>query len=189
VVADAVPQHDQRALGELGAQPAQHVDGVLAVAPRVGPHAHLGLVVQVEPVEGALGRQPGRVGAGALATRRPAVAEVGILVDVRLVNVDQQVLVAPSSSASRSSRNAWRWAGSARPSSFFFHDSFRRCSAAVSRQNRRPKRSSTQCIRRRSVQRRGPLVARRLGRGLLGLLDHAAERGLDLRAKGGPVRR
>jgi hypothetical protein len=48
-----------------------------------------------------------------------------------------------------------------------------------------------QAAQRPAPRRRGPLVARRLGRGLLGLLDHAAERGLDLRAMGGrpPVRR
>jgi hypothetical protein len=42
----------------------------------------------------------------------------------------------------------------------------------------------------RPARRRRPVVARRLGRGLLGIPDHAAERGLDFGAKGGrpPVR-
>ena len=56
----------------------------------------------------------------------------------------------------------------------------------VSRQNRRPKRCSTHAsdgaassAAAAPARRPGP------GRGLLGVADHAAERGLDLRAKGG----
>jgi hypothetical protein len=90
------------------------------------------------------------------AARRPAVA--GILVDVRLVEIDQQVPVARGTIEHRL-EIVQESLALGRPSSFlaFFQDSFRRCSAArmVSRQNRRPKRCSTQCIRRRSVQRGG----------------------------------
>src|SRR4051812_10485430 len=51
VVGRAVPEHDQRLIGELGPQPAQHLDRVFAVGAREGPQPHLALVVQVHPIE------------------------------------------------------------------------------------------------------------------------------------------
>jgi hypothetical protein len=55
-----VPEHDQRARRDLGAQPAQHVDGVIAVGPLVGPDPHRPFVVERQAIERDLGLQAGR---------------------------------------------------------------------------------------------------------------------------------
>jgi len=121
-------------------------------------------------------------------------------VDVRLVNVDQQVLVARRAVEQRLQLVQERLAlGRVGPAQQLF--------GLLPRQLQAMQRGADglaaeppaeallnpvhQAAQRPAPRRRGPLVARRLGRGLLGLLDHAAERGLDLRAKGGrpPVRR
>ena len=97
VVGGAVPQHDQLAVGMFGAQPAEHLDRVLSVGARVRPQPHLALVVKAEAVGGDLGRKARRAGGDPQppAALGPAVAEVGVLVDVRLVQVDQEVPVVP----------------------------------------------------------------------------------------------
>src|SRR6185369_16684683 len=96
VVGGAVPQHDQPAVGMLGAQPAEHVDGVRAVGARVGPQPDLALVVEVEAVERDLGREARRAGGDPQppAALSPAATEIGVLMDVRLVEEDREVPVA-----------------------------------------------------------------------------------------------
>src|SRR3982750_1371522 len=81
--------------GPFGPQPVQDIDGVRAVGASVGPEPHLTLVVEVEAVEGELVGQARRMRGHpeALAARRPAIAEIGILMDVRLIEVDQQMPV------------------------------------------------------------------------------------------------
>src|SRR3954453_4395633 len=97
----------------------------------------------------------------ALATLAPAVAEIDILMDVRLIEIDQRMLLIPGAIQQRANlpTKASRRSGSARPSSFlaFFHDRSNRRSAArmVSRQHRRPNRSRTNATRRLSVKRGG----------------------------------
>jgi hypothetical protein len=60
------------------------------------PDPHFSLVVEPQPVKRGLGRQPRgrRTNPQPLAAHRPAVAHVGVLVDVRLVDGDPQLLVA-----------------------------------------------------------------------------------------------
>src|SRR5205085_9834658 len=85
------PQHDQRARRDLGAQPAQHVDGMIATGPVIRPDPHLSFVIQIQTIERDLGLQTRR-GCGnleALAALAPAIAEVNILVDMRLIEIDQ----------------------------------------------------------------------------------------------------
>ncbi len=69
---------------------------MLAVGAGIGPEPHRAFVVEIEAVEGQLVRQTRRVRRNpeAPATLRPAVAEVGILVDVGFVQVDQPMAVA-----------------------------------------------------------------------------------------------
>jgi hypothetical protein len=82
-------------LSKGGAQAAQGLDCVHAVGARVGPQPHRPFVVEIEPIEGELGRQARRVGGDpeTLAARCPAIAEIGLLVDMRFVPVNQQVAV------------------------------------------------------------------------------------------------
>ena len=91
----AVPEQDQWLLGPFGPQPVQDIDGVLAVGAGIGPEPHLTLVVEVEAVEGELVGQARRMRGHpeALAARRPAIAKIGILMDVRLIEVDQPMSV------------------------------------------------------------------------------------------------
>src|SRR3954449_7675031 len=51
VIRRPIPQHDQWALGHLGAQALQHLDRVFAIGAPVGPQPNLALVVEVQPVE------------------------------------------------------------------------------------------------------------------------------------------
>lgn len=96
VIGCAVPDNDEPAVGELGAEPVQHVDCVLAIGARVGPDPHLAFVEEVKAVERYFGRQPGRGGRDMepLAALAPAMAKVHVLVDVSLIEVDQPVPVA-----------------------------------------------------------------------------------------------
>ena len=95
VIGRAVPDHGKRAIRELGAQPMQHVDRVLAIGARTGPKPHLALVVEVKAVDRDLGRKAGRGGGHmeALAALAPAEAKADVLADVRLVEVGQHVPV------------------------------------------------------------------------------------------------
>ena len=96
MIGGAVPHDDQLVLGPFGPEPAQDIDGVLAVGAGIGPEPHLAFVVEIEAVEGELVRQTrrGRGNPEAPAALGPAIAEIGILVDVRFVQVDQQMAVA-----------------------------------------------------------------------------------------------
>ena len=95
MIGGAVPHDDQLVLGPFGSEPAQNIDGVLAVGAGIGPEPHLAFVVEIEAVERELVRQTrrGRGNPEAPAALRPAIAEIGILVDVRFVQVDQQMAV------------------------------------------------------------------------------------------------
>src|SRR4051794_28930341 len=110
VIGRAVPQHDQLAIGPFGPQPSKNLDGVLAVGAREGPQPHLTFVVEIKPIEGEIQPIEGEIkpieGDACGQTRRaggdpeplaalaPAVAEIAILMDVRLIQIDQQMLVA-----------------------------------------------------------------------------------------------
>ena len=95
MIGGAIPHNDQLVLGPFGAEPAQNIDRVLAVGAGIGPETHFTFVVEIEAVEGQLVRQTrrGRGDPEAPATLRPAGAEVGILVDVGFVQVDQPMAV------------------------------------------------------------------------------------------------
>ena len=159
MIGGAVPDDDQLVLGPFGPEPAQDIDGVLAVGAGIGPEPHLAFVVEIKAVERELVRQTrrGRGNPEAPAAVGPAIAEIGILVDVRFVQVDQQMAVALGTGEEildplDKGLPALR-IGPAEQ--LFFQDSFRRCRAAriVSRQQLRPNFSRTQPTRRRSVQR------------------------------------
>src|SRR5829696_5520348 len=96
MIGGAVPDDDQLVLRPFGSKSAQNIDGVLAVGAGIGPEPHLAFVVEVEAVERELVRQTrrGRGNPEAPAALRPAIAEIGILVDVRFVQVDQPMAVA-----------------------------------------------------------------------------------------------
>src|SRR3954447_8562073 len=103
VIGRAVPQHDQLAIGPFGPQPSKNLDGVLAVGAREGPQPHLTFVVEIKPIEGEIkpieGDACGQTGRGGgnpypWPALPPAVAEIAILMDVRLIEKDQQMLVA-----------------------------------------------------------------------------------------------
>src|SRR4051812_22690531 len=96
VIGRAVPEHDQLAIGPFGPQPSKNLDGVLAVGAREGPQPHLTFVVEIKPIEGDACGQTRRAGGDPepLAALAPAVAEIAILMDVRLIQIDQQMLVA-----------------------------------------------------------------------------------------------
>ena len=68
---------------------------MLAVGAGIGPEPHLAFVVKIEAVERELVRQTrrGRGNPEAPAALGPAIAEIGILMDVRFVQVDQQMAV------------------------------------------------------------------------------------------------
>src|SRR4051794_39229548 len=95
MIGGTVPHGDQLVLRPFGSEPAQNIDGVLAVGAGIGPEPHRAFVVEIEAVEGQLVRQTRRVRSNpeAPAALRPAIAEVGILMDVRFVQVDQQMAV------------------------------------------------------------------------------------------------
>jgi hypothetical protein len=86
---------DQLVLGPFGSESAQNIDGVLTVGAGIGPEPHRAFVVEVEAVEGQLVRQTWRVRGNpeAPAAVGPAGAEIGILMDVGFVQVDQQMAV------------------------------------------------------------------------------------------------
>src|SRR5918912_1229420 len=90
------PRAEELAIGPFGAQPTKDLDRVFTVGPRRGPEPHLPLVVEIEAIEGELGRQTRRARGDpeAPATLRPAVAEIDILMDVRLIEIDQKMPVA-----------------------------------------------------------------------------------------------
>ena len=95
MIGGAVPHDDQLVLGPFGPESAQNIDGVFAVGAGIGPQPHFAFVVEIEAVERELVRQTrrGRGDPEAPAALRPAVAEIGILVDVGFVQVDQQMAV------------------------------------------------------------------------------------------------
>jgi hypothetical protein len=95
MIGGAIPHDGQLALGPFGPEPAQNIDGVLAVGAGIGPEPHFAFVIEIEAIEGQLVRQArrGRGDPEAPATLRPAGAEVGILVDVGFVQVDQPMAV------------------------------------------------------------------------------------------------
>src|SRR4051795_12830964 len=95
MIGGAVPDDDQLVFGPFSPEPAQNVDGVLAVGAGIRPEPHLAFVVEIEAIEGELVRQTrrGRGDPEALAALRPAIAEVGILMDVGFVQVDQPMAV------------------------------------------------------------------------------------------------
>ena len=95
MIGGAVPHDDQLVLGPFGPEPAQDIDGVFAVGAGIGPQPHRAFVVEIEAVERELVRQTrrGRGNPEAPTALRPAKAEVGILVDVGFVQVDQQMAV------------------------------------------------------------------------------------------------
>src|SRR3954447_9168708 len=96
MIGGAIPDDDQLVFGPFSPEPAQDINGVLAVGAGIGPEPHRAFVVEIEAVEGQLVRQTrrGRGDPEAPAALRPAIAEIGILVDVRFVQVDQQMAVA-----------------------------------------------------------------------------------------------
>src|SRR6187551_275544 len=96
MIGGTVPHDDQLVLRPFGPEPAQNIDGVLAVGAGIGPEPHLAVVVEIKAVERELVRQTrrGRGNPEAPAALRPAIAEIGILVDVRFVQVDQPMAVA-----------------------------------------------------------------------------------------------
>ena len=95
MIGGAVPDDDQLVLGPFGPEPAQNIDGVLAVGAGIGPKPHFTFVVEIETVERELVRQTRRVRSNpeAPAALRPAIAEIGILMDVGFVQLDQQMVV------------------------------------------------------------------------------------------------
>src|SRR3954469_23968689 len=95
MIGGAVPDDDQLVLGPFGSEPAQNIDGVLAVGPGIRPEPHLAFVVEIKAVERELVRQTrrGRGNPEAPAALRPAIAEIGILVNVGFVQGDQQMAV------------------------------------------------------------------------------------------------
>jgi len=93
MIGGAVPDDDQLVFGPFSPEPAQNVDGVLAVGAGIRPQPHLAFVVEIEAIEGELVRQTRRGDPEALAALRPAGAEIGILVDVGFVQVDQEMVV------------------------------------------------------------------------------------------------
>ena len=56
MIGSAVPHDDQLVLGPFGPEPAQNIDGVLAVGARIGPEPHRAFVVEIEAVERELVR-------------------------------------------------------------------------------------------------------------------------------------
>src|SRR5215213_95955 len=113
---------------------------------------------------------PARHQHSAIAPLGPAIAEISILVDVRLIDVDQQVLVALGAGQNilelLDERLSPLRVGPAQQLLGFlpgqlasrttcFQDNLRRCRAAriVSRQHPSPNRSRTPPTRRRNVQR------------------------------------
>ena len=96
MIGGAVPDDDQLVLGPFGSESAQNIDGVLAVGAGIRPEPHLAFVVEIKAVERELVRQTrrGRGNPEAPAAVGPAIAEIGILVDVRFVQVDQEMAVA-----------------------------------------------------------------------------------------------
>ena len=61
MIGGAIPDDDQLVLGPFGSEPAQDIDGVLAVGAGIRPEPHLAFVVEIEAVEGQLVRQTRRV--------------------------------------------------------------------------------------------------------------------------------
>src|SRR5690349_14428994 len=96
VIGRPIPEHDQRLAGELSPQPAQHIDRVLAVGARERPQPHLAFVVEIQPIERDPRGKTRRGGSNpeTLAALGPAVAKVRVLMDVRLVEKDNEMLVA-----------------------------------------------------------------------------------------------
>src|SRR4051812_26630246 len=95
MIGGAVPDDDQLVFGPFSPEPAQNVDGVLAVGAGIRPQPHRAFVVEIEAIEGQLVRQTRRVRRNpeAPATLRPAGAEIGILMDMGFVQVDQEMTV------------------------------------------------------------------------------------------------
>src|SRR3954471_13417257 len=95
MIGGAIPDDDQLVFGPFSPEPAQDINGVLSVGARIGPETHFTFVVEIEAVEGQLVRQTrrGRGDPEAPAALRPAIAEVGILMDMGFVQVDQQMAV------------------------------------------------------------------------------------------------
>ena len=194
MIGRAVPEQDQRLVGPFGPQPLQDIDGVLAVGAGIGPEPHLAFVVEVEAIERQLVGQARRMRADpeALAARRPAIAEAGILVDVRLIKVDQQMPVVLGALQQilrlREERLPPLRIGSAEQLAGLLPRQLQPVQGTADRLTAAAttKLSATQPTKRRKVQRgagSAPASGRR--RGLLGGADDLAEPGLDLGQKGG----
>jgi hypothetical protein len=163
---------------------------VLAVGAGIRPEPHLAFVVEIKAVERELVRQTrrGRGNPEAPAALRPARAEIGILVDVRFVQVDQQMAVALGTGEEildLLDMPALRIGRAASSSTTIPGDAGRRGSSRGSRSGRTARAPSRPDGAAR--WRIGSGYRRSCG-GSLGRTDCLAEACLDLRAKGGPVR-
>src|SRR5919206_1330419 len=201
VIGRAVPEQDQRLVGPLGPQPVQDSDGVLAVGASVGPEPHLTLVVEVEAVEGELVGQARRMRGHpeALAAPRPAIAKTGILVNVRLIEVDQPISVLLGTGQQilhlRDEGLSPLRVGPAEQLAGLLPRQLQPVQGAADRlaaagATERLPHPADQASQGPAWRRVGP-GERRRRRGVLGGADDRAEAGLDLGAKGGrpPVRR
>src|SRR4051794_39150297 len=202
MIGRAVPQHDQLAIGPFGTEPSRDLDGVPAVGPRKGPQPHLPLIVEVEPVERDARRQARRAGGNpeALTALAPAVAEIAILMDVRLVEKDHEMLVALGSreqvSNSLDERLSPLRVGPAQQLLGFLPRQLEAVQGRADRLATAPQPEPLAGPRDKAAQRPawrriGPGSGRRRGRALGGA-DRLAEFGSAVRAKKGrrpPVRR
>src|SRR4051794_36131162 len=66
------------------------------MGPRVGPQPHLPLVVEIQPGERDARRQARRAGRApeTLPALGPAIAGIRVLMDMRLIQIDQEMLIA-----------------------------------------------------------------------------------------------
>src|SRR5215213_8173320 len=174
---------------------AQLIGCVLAIGARVRPQPHLALVVEVEAIERDLGGQTrrGRGDVEALAAHAPSIAEVGVLMDMGLVEVDQLMPVALSGDQPRAQPRDEglppRGIGTAEQLLGFLPreaepvqggaDGLAAAWAGESRSHKADQPPE------RPARLRVGAAYRRPGRVSLGSADLRTERGLDLGAKGG----
>jgi hypothetical protein len=200
VVGRAIPDQDQRLVRPFSAHPAQDIDGVLSIGAGVGPEPHLTLIVEIEPIEGELVGQPRRMRGHpeALAACRPAIAKIGILMDVRLIKVDQPMSVLLGTSQQsphlRDERFPPLRVSPAEQLAGFLPRQLQPVQGAADRlaaagAAKRLPHPADQASQRPSGRRVGSGYGRRC-RGVLGDADDFAETDLDLGTKGGrpPVR-
>ena len=193
MIAGAIPEYDQLALREFGAPPPQDFNGVLAVGSWIGPPTHLPLIVHVQSLKRALGRQAGRGGMDpeALAALRPARSQVRILGDMRLVQVDPPMAVARRAVQHRLQALQESLAlGRIGPTEPLLgrrprqvQPMQRGAEGLAAQQPADPPLDPLHQPAPRPARRRRPVGARGPGRSRLGVTDHAAERGLNLGAK------